>query len=68
MNIGNWIIYAGLLLIITGIAYKLNLLNWFGNLPGDIRYENKHTRVYFPIVSMLIVSIIVSLIAGVIRR
>jgi hypothetical protein len=33
---GNTLIYLGIGLIIAGIAYKLDLLHWFGNLPGDI--------------------------------
>ncbi len=62
MSIGNWLIGAGLLLILLGIAYKFGLLNWFGNLPGDIRYESRNTRFYFPVVTMLLISVILSLL------
>jgi len=43
-------------------------LNWFGRLPGDIRYEGEHTQLYVPIVSMLIISLALSLILFLIRR
>jgi len=39
---GLWVallIGAGVALILLGLAYKFGLLGWFGNLPGDIRYE-----------------------------
>jgi len=35
----NMLIIIGIALIIVGLAYKLGLLGWFGNLPGDIKYE-----------------------------
>ena len=59
---GNLLIYIGIGLIIAGIAYKYGLLGWFGNLPGDIKYQTEHTFVFIPITSMLIVSVLLSLI------
>ncbi len=59
---GNLLIYLGIGLIVAGIAYKYGLLDWFGNLPGDIKYQTEHTFVFIPIVSMLLVSAVVSLI------
>ncbi len=59
---GNLLIYIGIGLIVAGIAYKYGLLGWFGNLPGDIKYQTEHTFVFIPITSMLIVSALLSLI------
>ncbi len=59
---GNTLIAVGLGLIIAGIAYKFGLLNWFGHLPGDIRYKGEHTFVFIPLTSMLLVSALLSLI------
>ena len=59
---GNLLIYLGIGLIVAGIAYKYGLLGWFGNLPGDIKYQTEHTFVFIPITSMLIVSALLSLI------
>jgi len=66
---------AGLILIVLGagvvviglLAYA-GALSWFGRLPGDIRYESDHVRVYVPVVSMLIVSLVLSLLFYVLRR
>ena len=41
---------------------------WFGRLPGDIRYESDNVRVYVPIVSMLLTSIVLSLLFYLLRR
>lgn len=44
------------------------LLSWFGNLPGDIRHEGERTSFYFPITSMIIVSIVISIILNLVFR
>ncbi|TVR02348.1 MAG: DUF2905 domain-containing protein [Desulfovibrionales bacterium] len=64
------LIIAGLLLVAVGLVWHFApwLLNWFGRLPGDIRYESERTRFFFPITSMLIVSIVVSLLLNLFRR
>lgn len=66
---------AGLLLVVIGVAIALigllawsGALGWFGRLPGDIRVEGERTRVYFPIVSMLLVSVVLTLALAVLRR
>jgi hypothetical protein len=43
-------------------------LSWFGHLPGDVRIERENVRVYVPIVSMLLISILFSVLSYVIRR
>ena len=68
MTTGNMIIGAGLLLVVIGLAYKFGLLGWFGHLPGDIRYEGKNTRFYFPVVSMIVISVVLSLLLSFFRR
>ena len=61
-------IVGGACLILIGLLIYSGGLNWFGRLPGDIRYEGEHTRVYVPIVSMLIISVVLSLLLYLIRR
>jgi hypothetical protein len=67
-GIGLLIIVAGACLIVGGLLIYSGAFNWFGRLPGDIRYEGEGTRVYIPIVSMLILSIAVSLLLYLLRR
>ncbi|KYJ85968.1 DUF2905 domain-containing protein [Sulfurovum riftiae] len=59
---GNTLIVLGIGLILAGIAYKFGLLDWFGNLPGDIRYKSEHSFIFVPITSMLLISILLSLL------
>ena len=66
--VGLFVILGGSCLIAIGLLIYSGGLNWFGRLPGDIRYEGENTRIYFPIVSMLIVSLAVSLFFYLIRR
>ena len=68
MSLGNLLIAAGLLLLLAGIAYKFGLLGWFGNLPGDIRFESGNTRFYFPVTTMILVSILLSLLLYIFKR
>jgi hypothetical protein len=49
------------------LIYK-GWLSWFGRLPGDIRYESENLRVYVPIVSMLLASVLLSLLFYLVRR
>jgi hypothetical protein len=67
-TVGLLVIVGGAFLVVAGVLVYSGALNWFGRLPGDIRYEGEHTRVYVPIVSMLIISIALSLILYLVRR
>ena len=67
-TVGLLVVVAGGCLILAGLLIYSGALNWFGRLPGDIRYEGENTRVYVPIVSMLIISIVLSLVLYLIRR
>ncbi|MGG7054607.1 DUF2905 domain-containing protein [Nitrosomonas sp. ANs5] len=66
----KWIMIAGALLLIIGAVLHLApwLLNWFGKLPGDIRIETQRGKVFIPITSMLIVSIVLSIIINLFRK
>lgn len=65
---GLFVIIGGICLIVVGLMIYSGALNWFGRLPGDIRYEGERSRIYVPIVSMLIVSLVLSLLLYLIRK
>ena len=67
-GLGMTLAVAGAGLLLLGALVWSGALGWFGRLPGDIRIERDGMRVYFPIASMLIVSVVLSLILWVIRR
>ena len=57
----------GVGLIVAGLLVWSGGLSWFGRLPGDVRWEGEHSRVYLPIVSMLLVSLALSVLAWIFR-
>jgi len=67
---GKLFIAAGIALVAIGLALQFApwLLSWFGRLPGDIRIEGARGRFYFPVVSMIIVSLVLSLLLNWLRR
>ena len=65
---GLLLVGVGVCIVILGLLVWSGALNWFGRLPGDIRYESGSTRVYVPWVSMLLVSVVLSLIGFLVRR
>ncbi len=67
-SMGLLVIVAGLVVILVGVLIYSGGLSWFGRLPGDIRYESGGTRVYIPLVSMLLISVALTLIFSVLRR
>ncbi len=66
----RFLITAGIILIIFGVLLQFApwLLSWFGKLPGDIRIESGRTRVYFPIVTMIVISLIITLLINLLKR
>lgn len=68
MSPGTILIVIGVGLILVGLLIWSGSLSWFGRLPGDIRIERETVRVYVPIVSMLLVSLVVSLALYLVRR
>ncbi len=65
---GTLLIAVGVTLILIGLLMWSGSLSWFGRLPGDIRIERDSVRVYVPLVSMLLVSVVLSLVVYVVRR
>ncbi|MEO9003935.1 MAG: DUF2905 domain-containing protein [Ginsengibacter sp.] len=67
---GKYILIAGLCILIVGVAIYFfhGYLKWVGRLPGDIRVEKENFRFYFPITTMVILSVILSFIIALFKR
>jgi hypothetical protein len=69
-NIARYLIIGGIILILIGggvyLAAKLGIP--FGRLPGDIRIEGENGSFYFPVVTSLLVSIILTVVLNLIFR
>jgi Protein of unknown function (DUF2905) len=66
--VARWLIIAGVVLIALGLAWPLLSKLGLGRLPGDIRIERDGFTFYFPIVTGLIVSVVLSLILWFFRK
>ena len=67
---GKYIIIIGAAIVVIGLLvyFFYDKLNWFGRLPGDIRIERDNFRFYFPITTMILLSVLISAILWVIRK
>ncbi|ADR37151.1 DUF2905 domain-containing protein [Oceanithermus profundus] len=62
-ELGRWLVAVGLLIVFAGLLlwWWPALFGWFGHLPGDLRFERDGVRVFVPVTSMLLVSLILTL-------
>jgi hypothetical protein len=67
-GLGLLLVGLGVAAILVGLLVWAGWLSWFGRLPGDIRIERENVRVYFPITSMILISIVLSLLMALLRR
>lgn len=60
----------GIILFAGGLAWYFfgDKLHWIGRLPGDIRIEKENFRFYFPITTMILFSLLITIIIQVIKR
>jgi hypothetical protein len=66
--IGRWLIAIGLALVVLGLLWPWLGKLGFGRLPGDIVIERGGFHFYFPIVTCLVVSLVLSLIVWLFNR
>jgi magnesium-transporting ATPase (P-type) len=69
-NAGRYIIFIGIAVVVIGILiyFLHDKLHWIGRLPGDIRIEKQNFRFYFPIVTMLLISLVLTIIINLIKK
>ena len=68
-ELGKFVAVAGLIIMLVGLAIWGGFVpKWLGRLPGDIRIEREHATFYFPIVTCIVLSILLSLLLSIFRR
>ncbi len=69
-HVGKVIIIIGVILMTIGfiIYFFHDKLNWLGKLPGDIRYESEHSKIYFPVVTMLVISVLLNFVLYLVKK
>jgi hypothetical protein len=67
--LGRLLILAGALLIIVGVALLVApRIPWLGRLPGDLRIERPRFRLYFPLATSLLVSVVLTILLNLFAR
>lgn len=61
---GKILIVVGLVAVLLGLLVQFapQTFSWFGKLPGDIRYEKGNMKFFFPITTMILLSVGISLL------
>ena len=68
-ELGKFVAVAGLVIVLVGLLIWGGFVpKWLGRLPGDIRIEREHSTFYFPIVTCIVLSILLSLLLSIFRR
>ena len=67
---GKIIIIIGVVIVLAGVLVYFfhDKLNWIGRLPGDVRIEKENFRFYFPITTLIVLSLLLTLVAQIIKR
>jgi len=67
-SLGTGLIIIGVVLIVIGLIAKSGVISWFGQLPGDFHIKTENFQFFFPLASMIVVSIVLSLLVTVFRK
>jgi hypothetical protein len=69
-EVGRFVVIIGVLLVVVGlILWRFpSLFGWIGKLPGDISVQKGNFSFYFPVVTCIIVSLVVTLLSWLFRR
>ena len=68
-ELGKFLVLLGLLIAAVGIIMWTGFgKNWFGRLPGDIHYSRGNFTFYFPIVTCILVSVVLTLLFWLFRK
>ncbi|MEZ4868434.1 MAG: DUF2905 domain-containing protein [Caldilineaceae bacterium] len=68
-EMGRLLVILGIVIVAIGaLLLVAGRVPWLGNLPGDISWQRGNFRLYAPITTMIIVSLLLTLILNVIAR
>ena len=67
---GKYLIVLGAVIIVIGLLFYLlgDKLNFLGRMPGDIRVERENFRFYFPVTTMILVSLLLTVVLQLIKK
>ncbi|MCB9271671.1 MAG: DUF2905 domain-containing protein [Lewinellaceae bacterium] len=69
-NVAKGLVVVGGVILAIGLVWYFwgDKLSWIGHLPGDIRIEKENVRIYIPITTMILASLLISILLRVFRH
>ena len=68
MQLGRTLVIVGVVLVVAGLLWMAGEKLGLGRLPGDLVVEKKNFKLYFPIVSSIVVSVVLTLVFNLLRK
>lgn len=67
---GKYILITGIVIVVIGILVYFfhDYFKWIGRLPGDITVEKENFRFYFPLATMIIFSLLLTILINIFKR
>ncbi len=69
-DFGRILVIIGLVIALCGVLILVAVRHfpWLGHLPGDIFYERGNVKIYFPLATMLLISLLGSVLLNILMR
>jgi hypothetical protein len=69
-DIGRILLILGAVILVTGVVFLVGgrLFPWLGRLPGDIRYESENVKIFIPITTMILISVVGTIVLNILVR
>jgi hypothetical protein len=68
-GIGKYLILFGIVVVIVGLLLLVSpKIPWLGRLPGDILIRKRNFTFYFPLVTSIIISIILTVLINLLKK
>jgi hypothetical protein len=67
-EVGRVLLAIGIVLVVVGVLAVLGVRLPFGRLPGDIAIEGERGGFYFPIVTMIVISVVLTILLNLFLR
>lgn len=67
-SLGVLLVVVGAAVAAIGVLVAVGAFGWFGRLPGDLRFGSDNVRVYVPLASTLLLSVVLTVVINLVRR
>ena len=68
MNLAKILVVAGIVLVVAGLLVGVGDRLGLGRLPGDLRFGSDNVRVYVPVTTMILVSVVLTIVVNLFFR